>query len=308
MVRRHDPYPSRTGGQEAIHPRQDPVVYGDPRPDDPWALSTQQLQQFERDGYLVIPDLFSDLLDPIREEFQALTRRMRGDEALYTEPDSDEPRTLFKVHAWSELLRQVMCDPRILTPVEQILGSAATAMQSRINIKPAFKGKSFPWHSDFETWHVEDGMPRMRAVTAWIMLTDNSPHNGPLYVIPGSHKHYVSCAGTTGRENYRTSLRRQTLGVPCSDTLEEMLREQPIHTVAGGAGTLVFHDCNLLHGSPDNISADPRSILMYVYNSVENAVEVPFSDLPPRPHYLCDREAQPLQVLDKPLQLTRRAA
>tara|TARA_R100000900_G_scaffold47653_1_gene38390 strand:- start:77492 stop:78418 length:927 start_codon:yes stop_codon:yes gene_type:complete len=308
MVRRHDPYPSRTGGQEAIHPRQDPVVYGGPQAGTPGALSGEQLQQFEREGYLVLPDLFSDLLEPIREEFHTLSRRMRGDEALYTEPDSDEPRTLFKVHAWSDLLQQVMRDPRILTPVQQILGSAATTMQSRINIKPAFKGKSFPWHSDFETWHVEDGMPRMRAVTAWIMLTDNSPHNGPLYVIPGSHKHYVSCAGTTGRENYRTSLRRQTLGVPRSETLKDMLQEQPIHTVSGRAGTLVFHDCNLLHGSPDNISADPRSILMYVYNSVENAVEAPFSDLPPRPHYLCDREAQPLSALQQPLQVPARAA
>ncbi|QIB66171.1 phytanoyl-CoA dioxygenase family protein [Kineobactrum salinum] len=304
----HDPYASRTGGAEAIHPRLDPVVYGGPQPGQAHALNQDQLASFERDGYLILPDLCADMLDPIRRELASLKQRMAGDEDLYTEPDSDEPRTLFRVHAWSSLLDRLMRDPRLLQPVEQILGSSATLMQSRINIKPAFRGKSFPWHSDFETWHVEDGMERMRAVTAWIMLTDNHACNGPLYVIPGSHKHYVSCAGKTGRENYRTSLKRQNLGVPRHETMRSLLQDRPIRAIEGGAGTLVLHDCNLLHGSPDNISADPRSILMFVYNSAENPIVAPFGGLPPRPDYLCDREAAPLQPLPQPLQPQELAA
>ncbi|MES8739290.1 phytanoyl-CoA dioxygenase family protein, partial [Cutibacterium acnes] len=69
--------------------------------------------------------------------------------------------------------------------------------QSRINLKNGFNGKEFYWHSDFETWHVEDGMPNMRAVSCSITLTDNTVYNGSLMVIPGSHKYFVSCVGET---------------------------------------------------------------------------------------------------------------
>lgn len=62
---------------------------------------------------------------------------------------------------------------RLLNVARQILGSEVYIHQFRANMKPGFLGKEFYWHSDFETWHVEDGMPSMRApmcswsTTAW---------------------------------------------------------------------------------------------------------------------------------------------
>ena len=173
-----------------------------------------------------------------------------------------------------------------MTIAEQILGSDVTITQSRINIKPAYKGKSFPWHSDFETWHVEDGMPRMRALTAWIMLTDNNEYNGPLYVIPGSHKKYISCSGMTDEKNYEKSLKKQEAGVPSPETIDTILDDLDIQGIYGKPGTVVFHECNLLHGSPDNIAGTSRSLVMVVYNSCENKLVEPYCGLPPRPHYL----------------------
>ncbi len=113
---------------------------------------------------------------------------MAGRKELITEPESNELRTVFKPFAFSQLIDKFSRHPKILTIARQLLGSDIYITQSRINIKPAFTGKSFPWHSDFETWHIEDGMPRMRAVTAWIMLNENNEYNGPLYVILGSHQ------------------------------------------------------------------------------------------------------------------------
>lgn len=296
-----DIYASRFGAQEQILPRLDPILY-DSTPTDPdHALSDEQLDFYEQNGYLVIPDVFTGLLPHINQEIERLKSELEGHEALYTEPGNDSLRTLFKPHAWSEFISQITRDPRILAPVQQLLGSAVEVMQSRVNVKPAFHGKSFPWHSDFETWHVEDGMPNMRALTAWIMLTDNTSYNGPLYVIPGSHKKYISCAGVTGQENYRSSLKHQTLGVPQPETMEKVLEDHPIDVIQGKAGSLVIHECNLLHGSPDNISADPRRILMFVYNSVRNQLQKPAGDLQPRPDYLCDRDAKPLKMLSQPL-------
>ncbi len=64
-------------------------------------------------------------------------------------------------------------------------------------LEPGFKGKGFNWHSDFETWHSEDGMPRMRCLSCSIVMTDNNEFNGPLMLIPSSQKYFIPCVGRT---------------------------------------------------------------------------------------------------------------
>ncbi|MGX5915217.1 phytanoyl-CoA dioxygenase family protein [Aliidiomarina sp. Khilg15.8] len=290
MLKRYDPYPSRNGSEEVILPRLDPVVHGQGKPAGKHQLSQAQLQQYADNGFLTIPGYMDDVVDTIRTESDRLKESMADYDELYTEPDSGELRTLFKPHAHSDIIARISRDPRIVDLVKQILGSDVYITQSRINRKPAFHGRSFAWHSDFETWHVEDGMPRMRAVTAWIMLTDNHQYNGPLYVIPGSHKEYISCGGVTEKDNYRNSLKKQVAGVPEDATMRQMLSKREIQGIHGRAGTLVLHECNILHGSPDNISADSRALLMMIYNSAANKLEAPFGGHESRPHYLADRD------------------
>lgn len=290
-----DIYPSRVGEKEKILERQDPVVYGAENDDDRFTLSADQLAEFDRNGYLVIPDYMPESVTDVKDEIQTLKQKMSGREELVLEPDSDELRSMFALHKFSGCIEHLVRSEQILKPVRQILGSDVYLMQSRLNIKPAYRGKSFPWHSDFETWHVEDGMPRMRAVTAWLMLTENNEYNGPLYVVPGSHKSYVSCSGTTAQDNHKQSLRKQIAGVPEPKSIDDLVRENGVKGVYGKPGTLVIHECNLLHGSPDNLSPWPREILMFVYNSTQNKVVKPFSGMKPRPEYLSCREQTPLQ-------------
>jgi len=289
-----DIYPSRVGQQEKIMQREDPVVYGPLESDNQHALSRAQVQAFEQNGYLVLEDYMTDQVAPLLDEATRLKTAMAGREELVLEPDSGELRSIFALHEFSEAIDKLSRDPKILDPVRQLLGSEVYMMQSRLNIKPAYKGKSFPWHSDFETWHVEDGMPRMRAVTAWLMLTDNNEFNGPLYVVPGSHKKFVSCEGSTAIDNHKQSLRKQVAGVPRPESINDLLEEQGLVGIYGKPGTLVIHECNLLHGSPDNISPWPRSILMFVYNSIENKVISPYSGLKKRPEYLSSSCQKPL--------------
>ncbi len=295
MFAAQDLYPSRVGESEKILDRQDPVVYGSNEVSLEHALSQQQLEFFENNGYLIVPDFFgTDEIKYLKKEAVRLKHQLAGRDELVLEPDSEELRTIFALHQFSDHIREFAGTTGMLDPVKQIIGSDVYIMQSRLNIKPAYKGKSFPWHSDFETWHVEDGMPRMRAVTAWVMLSENNEYNGPLYVVPGSHKKYVSCAGTTGDKNYKQSLRKQVLGVPKPESIDDLIRDHGVQGIYGKPGTLVLHDCNVLHGSPDNISPWPREILMFVYNSTENMTQQPFSGLEPRPEYLADRDPLPL--------------
>lgn len=283
-----DLYPSRIGGEEQILSRQDPVLYAPNRQQGP--LRAQELQQFEQEGWLMLPEYLPEWVRPLNRDIPRLKEALQEQEVLITEPDSGELRSIFEPHKHSKIVRRFFEHPKIVAIVEQLLGSPTYLMQSRINVKPAYHGRSFAWHSDFETWHVEDGLPRMRTLTAWIMLNDNEVYNGPLYVIPGSHKLFISCAGTTQTDNHKQSLKEQKSGVPQRHTMEQILQKHPIQVITGKAGTVVFHECNLLHGSPDNISHRPRSLLMGVYNSVHNQPGRPFSGLPPRPDFLCHRQ------------------
>src|SRR3546814_4459192 len=103
--------------------------------------------------------------------------------------------------------------------------------------------------SDFETWHVEDGMPRMRALSMSVLLAENTSNNGPLMVIPRSHRVFLSCVGETPDNHYKISLKKQEYGVPDEDSLAELAHAHGIVAPIGKPGTVILFDCNLMHGS-----------------------------------------------------------
>lgn len=295
-----DLYPSRAGNVEQIIPRNEPVVYSNAASSDEHTLCRSQLDSYSENGFIVLPEYMPEMVAPLLDEIGCLKKSMANKDELITEPDSQDVRSLFRPHKYSELIDSFTRQPKILNIAKQLLGSDVYITQARVNVKPAYRGRSFAWHSDFETWHVEDGMPRMRAVTAWIMLTDNNEFNGPLYVIPGSHKVYVSCSGRTHQKNYTRSLKMQQAGVPHTETMQQILHNRTIKSIQGKPGTVVFHDCNLMHASPDNISGMPRTILMIVYNSCDNSLVKPFSYQSPRPKYLRNPDASAIKTT-KPL-------
>ncbi len=297
-----DPYPSRVQDHPDWVGRMDPVLYsggpGHPR------LSGEDLNGFDKNGFLFAESLLAE--SEVRELTQELASLassadvQRLDETI-TEPDDDTAvRSLFRIHELSRLFEGLARDERILGVARQILGSEVYLHQSRANLKPGFKGKEFYWHSDFETWHSEDGMPRMRALSVSIALSRNDNFNGPLMLIPGSHKTFVPCVGETPEEHYRASLKKQEFGVPDQQALRRLAERGGIVAPTGLAGSALFFDCNTMHGSGSNISPYPRSNLFFVYNSVENTLVEPFCGREPRPEYIATRESfQPLAPLHR---------
>ncbi|MBA2780925.1 ectoine hydroxylase [Billgrantia kenyensis] len=273
--------------------RQEEVVRGR---EEKGPLSQAQLDEFERKGFLFEPNFISgEELDELRRELDALLSRddYRGRDFSITEPDSQEIRSLFAVHFLSQRFASLAHDERLVGRVRQILGGDSYVHQSRINYKPGFEGKGFSWHSDFETWHAEDGMPRMHAVSASIVLTDNHEFNGPLMLIPGSHKVFVPCLGETPDDHHRQSLKRQEFGVPGREALGELVARHGIEAPKGAAGGLLLFDCNTLHGSNANMSPDPRSNVFFVYNRCDNACVEPFAARHRRPGFLAHEPDTP---------------
>ncbi|UTR11677.1 ectoine hydroxylase [Evansella sp. LMS18] len=288
-----DLYPSRVESKPEITERKDPVIHTDRSKDHESPLSKKQLDFYEKNGYLQLENIFSN--DEVADMQKAIfelrdSNRDVSSDKIIREPDHDEIRSIFAVDQDDNFFKEIAQDQRLLDIVNHLLGSDVYVHQSRINYKPGFAGKEFNWHSDFETWHVEDGMPRMRALSMSIALSDNHTFNGPLMLVPGSQNYYVSCVGETPENHFKESLKTQKFGVPDNDSLKWLVENGGgLDVATGKAGTITLFECNTMHASTSNITPYPRNNLFMVYNSVENKLVEPFSGASPRPEYIAVR-------------------
>jgi ectoine hydroxylase len=288
-----DKYPSRAGREACLEPRLDPVVYAPASPRLLPHLSSEQVAQYERDGYLVLHDVFSsEEIQCFKDELERLRKDaiLTGNDEVISEPGSGDIRSIFRVHSISPVFRRLASDLRLAGIAQGLLDDDVYIHQSRLNYKPGFRGKEFYWHSDFETWHVEDGMPAMRALSMSIALTENTRHNGPLMLMPGSHKAFAVCTGETPANHFKASLKKQEYGVPEDDLLAQLASHNGVVSAVAKPGSVIIFDCNTMHGSNSNITPDPRSNAFFVYNAISNRVVQPFCDQPPRPEYIATRE------------------
>ena len=292
---RVDLYPSRSTLSAQFLERRDPVVHA--HNPDSGPVTRTLLERYERDGFIVLENLFDTAeIAEFQREFARL-QLVPEDiprETVITEKSSSDMRSIFAIHESSPVFARLAADPRLVELARFLLADEVYIHQSRLNYKPGFRGRDFYWHSDFETWHVEDGMPRMRAVSISITLTENHAFNGPLLLIPGSHMRYVVCEGATPEGHFRTSLKQQEVGVPCDRLLEALIAERGIQVATTSPGSAILFDCNTMHGSFSNITPHPRANAFFVYNAVSNSVGAPFCERPPRPWYI--RAVPPVAV------------
>ncbi|MEU6081790.1 ectoine hydroxylase [Streptomyces sp. NPDC047108] len=290
-----DLYPTR-GATEVATPRLDPVVWSEPGAPGP--IQPSDLSNFDRDGFLTVDQLITpDEVATYRAELDRLVHdpTVHADERSIIEPRSKDVRTVFEVHRISEVFAQLVRDPRVVGRARQILGSDVYVHQSRINVKPGFGASGFYWHSDFETWHAEDGLPNMRTVSVSIALTENYDTNGGLMIMPGSHRTFLGCAGATPKDNYKKSLQMQDAGTPSDEALTDFAGKHGIKLFTGGAGSATWFDCNCMHGSGDNITPFPRSNVFIVFNSVDNEAVEPFAAPIRRPDFIGARDFTPVK-------------
>src|SRR5699024_11194210 len=287
----------RTRLTEAADPiaREHPTVWGT-EADGPF--DAEELRAHEERGVTILPDTLSGgEIETYSRELSRLTsdESLRGDERVITEEASAEVRSIFAAQQLSEPIDALSPDPRLLDRARRLLGSDVYLHQTRINYMPGFKGSGFYWHSGFETWHAEDGMPAPRAVSCSLALTPNYPYNGGLMVMPGSHRTFVPSLGETPEDNHKSSLKEQKIGVPSEEVITQMAHRHGIDQFTGPAGSALWFDANIMHGSGNNITPFPRSNIFMVFNSVENTLQEPYAASAPRPYHIAHRDAQPLR-------------
>ncbi|HEV7915758.1 MAG TPA: phytanoyl-CoA dioxygenase family protein [Albitalea sp.] len=253
-------------------------------------LTPAQVAQFDRDGYLFFPGLFSAAeTKALNDAVPALYRRREVFNVR--EKGSDAVRTNFGAHLYSEPFARLARHPRMIEPVQQLLDDALYMHQFKVNGKMAFEGDVWQWHQDYGTWLNDDLMPTERAMNVAIFLDDVNAFNGPLMFIPGSHRKGVVDAK---HDLTTTSYPLWTLD---HDAVAQLVaraggKQGGIVSPLGPAGSMIlFHSC-LVHASSSNLSPWNRVSVYLSLCAVGNHIR-----RHKRPEYIAHRDFTPITCL-----------
>ncbi|MGP4956334.1 phytanoyl-CoA dioxygenase family protein [Pseudomonas helleri] len=248
-------------------------------------LTQEQIKAYDEEGYILLPSLFSQQEAALMKSRLPALYQMNRDEVI--KEKNGVVRTVFAAHTFDEVFARVASHPRLIDPARQLLNSEVYMHQFKINAKAAFNGDIWQWHQDFGTWHQDDGMPKARAMNVAIFLDDVNEFNGPLMLIPRSHKE--------GRLDASHDLTTTSYPLWTLDNtkVSELVEQGGIVAPKGVAGTVLIFQSTLVHASSPNLSPWDRNTLYVTTNSVENAIRK-FQ----RPDYIAHRDFTPIQTLD----------
>ena len=235
-------------------------------PGPPVTLTDSQLDEYRDRGYLLVPELLSVAeVCCLREVLPDILARP-GPEVVREKDDASSARLAFGAHLYAEPFAALARLPKVLGPSQNLVGEQVYLHQSRINPKEGFAPSSgWEWHQDYPPWHVVDGMPEPRCVMTSVFLDDCTPATSPLLVVPGSHGHGLI-------DSYRPhpEARGALLYHLGRDTVTALAEENGIEPLLGPAGSVAFVNCNLVHGSANNVSPWRRAIAYLIYNACSN--------------------------------------
>lgn len=233
-------------------------------------LSQAEIDQFWRDGYLVVEAAVSaSQLAAMQDEIAAWVEESRQHAAPFGPPTVDgRPRfdmgtehtaerpALRRINNPSDIsdaFRNVMLDARMVDMVADLIGPDVKFHHCKINLKLPGARTEVAYHQDFAyTPHTNDDI-----VTALLFLDDIDASNGALTVVPGSHRGPV--LSLFDGERFAGAI---------DPGLEEDMKRQSLPCY-GKAGSVCLMHTALLHGSAANAGATSRGLYICVYTAAD---------------------------------------
>ena len=247
-------------------------------------LTGAQRETFEREGFLVIPSLFSE--EEVRKLRDELPRIFALDREEVPKTESGEPRLAHRLDRYSEPFARLLRHPRMVGPAMQLLGGPVYSHQFKVVTKAPFGELDLPWHQDYGTWHAIDGMPEPRAMNFALFLDEVTEFNGPITLIPRSHRDGVLDAPLEPLDG-SSSFARLT-----AETVARLADAHGMVAPKGPPGTGLFFNGCLAHASAPNISPWPRNNVYSSLNRTDNAIT-----RHERPEFYAARDPVPLDPL-----------
>ena len=235
------------------------------------ALSQEQIDQFDRDGFLLGVDVFTqEQVERLRADLAELAGPNPPGRDLFYEYHSNESENadtciFHALGAWrtTPLFHDVLWAPPMVMASHQLLGGGPIRlMHDQLFCKPASDGGVVAWHQDYSYWTWTEPMAHL---TCWIGLDDVDEENGCLWYVPGSHKWPdLPITGLTGgMDAVRDVLNEEQIA--------EFENRVPVRMKAGQA---TFHHPRTMHGSYENRSDRPRraTIVNTMRDGVRSAI------------------------------------
>lgn len=221
-------------------------------------LTNEQLEQFDKDGFVIVRGLFD------AEEMTILRETAKNDQALakQTRGLADGEGGVQKLSSWNtagdDVYGLVARSHRVVDAMEQLLRGEVYHYHSKMSIKEPFTGGAWAWHQDYGYWY-NNGCLFPDMASCFIAVDPNTRENGCMQVLKGSQRmgriEHGKFGDQTGADPERTS--------------EAMKVMDLVYAEMEPGDALLFH-CNTLHRSDQNKSANPRWSMICCYNAATN--------------------------------------
>ena len=254
----------------------------------PHTIDPALADEYRRKGYICLPGLLSAREV---EVLNAGTERVIGLEGPQVMRERNGlPHVIYGMHLLDERLATLARHPRLVGICEQLLGQPVYVHQSRVNAKQT-GGAIVNWHQDFGTYHRVDGVPRPDGIMIAVFLNDVNDFNAPLMAVPGSHvEGVVSEASTETEAEDRDRASKYRYDIT-TQRMTQLIDRYGLEHITGPAGSVVFMNMQVVHGSTVNITPLKRVILYLNVCTIDNR-GTSFQ----RPEYLAARDFRPLEA------------
>lgn len=219
-------------------------------------LKPDQIESYRQDGFVMIEDALAPeqlaTLRSITEDLIERSRNVTTSNEVYdldAGHSAESPRlTRIKLpHLRHPAFWDTLCSERLVSALTSLLGPDVRLQNSKLNTKAPGGGAAVEWHQDWAFYpHTNDDL-----LALGILLDDVGIDNGPLMVIPGTHRGEV--------------LEHVANGVfsGAIDPADPLFESDCAVALTGKAGSMSIHHVRTLHGSAPNRSDRPRMMLFY---------------------------------------------
>ena len=225
-------------------------------------LSSDQIAEYRERGYLAVSGVFTPVevreLQAVTDEFVERSRLVsEHTEVFDLEPGhtAEHPRLrrLKAPHRQHPAYDRALRNERLLGLLRGLLGDSIRHLNTKLNLKSPEFGSPVEWHQDWAFYpHTNDDM-----LAVGVMLDDMRLENGPLMVMPGTHKGPVFDHHVDG----------YFAGAIDPDATD--LDYTKAVSLTAPAGSMSFHHVRLVHGSAQNTSERSRQLLLYEYAAAD---------------------------------------
>jgi ectoine hydroxylase-related dioxygenase (phytanoyl-CoA dioxygenase family) len=225
-------------------------------------LTQAQIEEYNEVGAIVVPDVLTAAevrtLSDVTDGFVERARGLTGHTEIYDLEDSHTPdrprvRRIKQTHLHDPAYAALSSHPKIIAVLQSLWGPDIRFDTAKLNMKCAGYGAPVEWHQDWAFYpHTNDNL-----AAVGVMFDDMAMENGPLMIIPGSHK------GPT--------FDHHADGVFCGamDAAKRDVDLSKAIALTGRAGSITVHHVRAIHGSAPNVSDRDRRLLLFQFRAAD---------------------------------------